>query len=146
MQFIAMIYADEGTWDAFSDEERESWYERYRALGREAEGAGVLAGGNELASTRDATTVRVRSDDTLVTDGPYAEVKEALGGFYVFDCESMDEALEWARRCPDPMPGEESVLEIRPVFEAEDFGKQYTPELRAQDERLRSKIESQRQS
>ena len=65
--------------------------------GREA---GVLAGGNELASTGDATTVRVRDDETLVTDGPYAEVKEALGGYYLFDCESMDEALDWAARIP----------------------------------------------
>ena len=113
VQFIALIYADEGTWEAFSDEERESWYERYRALGREAEEAGVLAGGNELASTRDATTVRVRSDDTLVTDGPYAEVKEALGGFYVFDCESMDEALEWAAKIPS---AEHGAIEVRPVY------------------------------
>ncbi|MND03150.1 hypothetical protein D3C83_228360 [compost metagenome] len=56
----------------------------------------------------------------------------------------MDEALEWARRCPDPMPGEESILEIRPVFEAEDFGKEFTPELRAQDDRLRSQMEGRR--
>ena len=113
MQFIALIYTDEGTWEAFSDEERESWYERYRVLGREAENAGVLAGGNELAPTRDATTVRVRSDDTLVTDGPYAEVKEALGGFYVFDCESMDEALEWAAKIPS---AEHGAIEVRPVY------------------------------
>ena len=113
MQFIALIYADEGTWEAFTDDERESWYERYRALGREAEEAGVLAGGHELGWTRDATTVRVRSDDTLVTDGPYAEVKEALGGFYVFDCESLDEAVEWAARIP---AAEHGAIEVRPVY------------------------------
>ena len=113
MQFIALIYADEGTWEAFSDDERESWYERYRALGREAEEAGVIAGGNELASTRDATTVRVRSDDTLVTDGPYAEVKEALGGFYVFECESMEEALQWGAKIPS---AEHGAIEVRPVY------------------------------
>jgi len=113
VQFIALIYADEGRWAAFSDEERESWYERYRTLGREAEAAGVLAGGSELASTRDATTVRVRSGETLVTDGPYAEVKEALGGFYILDCESMDEALAWAARIPG---AEHGAVEVRPVY------------------------------
>ena len=113
MQFIALIHSDEGSWEAFSDEEREAWYERYRALGRDAEQAGVLAGGHELASTRDATTVRVRSDDTLVTDGPYAEVKEALGGFYVFECESMDEALDWAAKIP---AAEHGAIEVRPVY------------------------------
>jgi hypothetical protein len=112
VQFMTLIYTDEEPWDAFSDEERESWYERYRALARDAEEAGVLAGGNELASTRDATTVRVRNDETLVTDGPYAEVKEALGGFFVFECESMDEALDWAARIP---AAEHGAIEVRPV-------------------------------
>ncbi len=112
MQYIALIYADEAPWEAFSDAERESWYERYGAFTREAEAAGVVAGGHELASTRDATTVRVRSGDTLVTDGPYAEVKEALGGFYVFECETMDEALEWAARIPG---AEHGAIEVRPV-------------------------------
>ncbi len=113
MQYMALIYADEEPWEGFSDEEREGWYERYRALSREAEEAGVLVGGNELASTRDATTVRVRNDETLVTDGPYAEVKEALGGFYVFECGSMDEALDWAARIPAAQHG---AVEVRPVY------------------------------
>ena len=113
MQFITLIYTDEGPWEAFSDAERASWYERYRALAREAEEAGVLAGGNELASTRDATTVRIRNDDTLVTDGPYTDVKEALGGFFVFDCESLDEALDWAARIP---AAEHGAIEVRPVY------------------------------
>ena len=112
MQFITLIYTDEGPWEAFSDAERQSWYERYRALARDAEAAGVLAGGHELASTRDATTVRVRDDDTLVTDGPYAEVKEALGGFFVFECDSMDDALDWAARIPG---AEHGAVEVRPV-------------------------------
>ena len=73
----------------------------------------MLAGGNELASTRDATTVRVRDDETLVTDGPYAEVKEALGGFFVFECDSMDEALDWAARIP---AAEHGAVEVRPVY------------------------------
>jgi hypothetical protein len=110
---MALIYADETHWEDFSDEVRAGWYERYRALSRDAEEAGVLAGGNELASTRDATTVRVRDDEALVTDGPYAEVKEALGGFYIFECGSLDEALDWAARIPG---AEHGAVEVRPVY------------------------------
>ena len=100
MQYMALIYADEEAWSDFSDEEREAAYEQYRAFGRDAEAAGVIVGGNELGPTRDATTVRVRHDETLVTDGPYAEVKEALGGFYILECESMDDGDRLGRSHP----------------------------------------------
>jgi hypothetical protein len=113
VQYMALIYADEETWEAYSDAEREEAYGRYAALTRDAQEAGVLAGGNELASTRDATTVRVRAEETLVTDGPYAEVKEALGGFYLFECGSLDEALDWAARIP---AAEYGAIEVRPVY------------------------------
>ena len=113
MQYMALIYSDEETWSGFSEEEREAAYDQYRVFGREAEEAGVLAGGNELGPTRDATTVRVRSDETLVTDGPYAEVKEALGGFYILECESMNDALDWAARIPGAHHG---AVEVRPVY------------------------------
>lgn len=113
MQYIALIHADEDVWSTFSDEQRDAAYEQYRAFGREAEEAGVLAGGNELASTRDATTVRVRNDELLVTDGPYAEVKEALGGFYLLECASLDDALGWAARIPAAAHG---AVEVRPVY------------------------------
>ena len=114
MQYVALIYAEEGPWEAFSDTERESWMARYRAFSREAEAAGVVAGGHELASTRDATTVRIRNEDTLVTDGPYAEVKEALGGFYVFDCASLDEAVDWAAKIPG---AEYGAIEVRAYWD-----------------------------
>ncbi len=113
MQYMALIYADEEIWSTFTDEEREAGYELYRAFGREAEKAGVLAGGNELGATRDATTVRVRDSETLVTDGPYAEVKEALGGYYVLECASLDEAVDWAARIPGAHHG---AVEVRPVY------------------------------
>ena len=112
MQYIALIYADEEVWSTFSEEQREAAYEQYRAFGRDAEAAGVLAGGNELGPTRDATTVRVRDDEALVTDGPYAEVKEALGGFFILDCPSFDDALDWAARIPAVHHG---AVEVRPV-------------------------------
>ena len=110
---MALIYGDEETWSGFSAEETEAAYDQYRAFGRDAEAAGVLAGGNELGLTRDATTVRVRDDETLVTDGPYAEVKEALGGFYLLECDSLDAALDWAARIPGAQHG---AVEVRPVY------------------------------
>ena len=113
MQYMALIYADETAWATFSDEEREAAYELYRAFGRDAEAAGVLAGGSELAPSANATTVRVRNDETLVTDGPYAEVKEALGGYYLLECASLDEALDWAARIPG---AEHGSVEVRPVY------------------------------
>ena len=112
MQYLALIYSDEEQWAASSSEERERIYDSYRALSHEAQEAGVMAGGNELGPTRDATTVRVRNGDTLVTDGPYAEVKEALGGYFLFECGSIDEALDWAARIP---AAEHGAVEVRPV-------------------------------
>ena len=112
MEYVALIYADESGWDALSTEEREGMYARYRALADEAQAAGVMVGGNELAAVSDATTVRVRGAETLVTDGPYAEVKEALGGYFLFECDSIDEALAWAARIP---AAEHGAVEVRPV-------------------------------
>jgi hypothetical protein len=113
VQYLALIYTDEDTWASFKEAEREQAYELYRAFAADAEAAGVLAGGSELGPTRDATTVRVRDDETLVTDGPYAEVKEALGGYFLLECKSMDEALDWAARIPG---AEHGAVEVRPVY------------------------------
>ena len=108
--------------------------------------AGVMLGGEGLHPSAKGKKVVVKDGARRIVDGPFTEAKELVAGFWLWQVRSMEEALEWARRCPAPMPGEESILEIRPVFEAEDFGKEYTPELRAQDERLRAQIESQRNS
>jgi hypothetical protein len=81
-----------------------------------------------------------------VIDGPFPETKELIAGFWIWKVKDLDEAVQGASRCPDPMPGEESVIEIRPVFEPEDFGKEFTPELRAQEDRLRAEIERQHKS
>jgi hypothetical protein len=113
VEYITLIYGDEEVWASSSEAETEAAYEQYRAFGRDAEAAGVLAGGNELGLTRNATTVRVRDNETLVTDGPYAEVKEALGGFYLLECGSLDEAVDWAARIPG---AEHGAVEVRPVY------------------------------
>jgi hypothetical protein len=78
-----------------------------------------------------------------VTDGPFAETRELIAGFWLWKVKSMEEAIEWVKRCPNPMPDTEAEIEIRPIFEAEEFGDEFTPELREQEERLRSEIEKQ---
>ena len=113
MKYLALIYGDASRWDAFSEAEKEAVYDTYRAFADEAREAGVLAAGAELGSTRDATTVRVRSTETLVTDGPYAEVKEGLGGYFVLECASDGEALDWAARIPG---AEHGAVEVRPIY------------------------------
>jgi hypothetical protein len=106
--------------------------------------AGIMLAGEGLHPSNKGKRVHFSAGKKTVTDGPFSETKELIAGFWLWQVKSMDEAVEWARRCPDPMPGEESDLEIRPVFEAEDFGAEYTPELREQEDRLRAEIERQR--
>jgi hypothetical protein len=103
--------------------------------------AGVMVAGEGLHPSRKGKRVRFAGGRRTVLDGPFAETKELVAGFWLWQVKSMDEAVEWVRRCPDPMPGEEAEIEIRPVFEAEDFGAEFTPELREQEERLRAEIE-----
>ena len=100
--------------------------------------AGVMLAGEGLHPSSKGKRVVFSGGKKTVVDGPFAETKELVAGFWLWQVKSMEEALEWARRCPDPM------LELRPVFEAEDFGQEFTPELRAQEDRLRAEIERQR--
>ena len=113
MQYMALIYTDEAAWDGVSDDERAAIYARYRSLAGDAQAAGVMQGGDELGPTRDATTVRFRDGQTLVVDGPYAEARETLGGYFLFECASIDEAVEWAARIPAV---EHGAVEVRPVY------------------------------
>jgi hypothetical protein len=108
--------------------------------------AGVMLAGDGLHPSVKGKRVRFAGGKKTVVDGPFAETKELIAGYWIWQVKSMEEAVEWVKRCPDPMPGEESEIEIRPAFEAEDFGEEYTPELRANDERLRVEIERQRSS
>jgi hypothetical protein len=108
--------------------------------------AGVMLAGEGLHPSSRGKRVKFGRGKKTVIDGPFAETKELIAGFWLWQVKSMEEAIEWVRRCPDPMPGEESEIEIRPVFEAEDFGKEFTPELRAQEERLRAEVERQQRS
>lgn len=108
--------------------------------------AGIMLAGEGLHPSRKGKRVRFAGGKKTVSDGPFAETKQLIAGYWIWQVKSIEEAVEWVRRCPDPMPGEEAEIEIRPVFEAEDFGKELTPELRAQEERLRAEVEPQRRS
>src|SRR5215510_163200 len=108
--------------------------------------AGIMLAADGLHPSSKGKRVRFSGEKRTVLDGPFAETKELIAGYWIWQVKSMEEAVEWLRRCPDPMPGEESEIEIRPVFEAEDFGAEFTPELRAQEGRLRTEIERKRGS
>lgn len=108
--------------------------------------AGVMLAGEGLHPSSKGKRVRFAAGKRTVLDGPFAETKELIAGYWLWQVRSMDEALEWVRRCPDPMPGEEAEIEIRPVFEADDFGEEYTPELREQEARQRAEIERQKKA
>ncbi|SEE58758.1 YciI family protein [Pseudomonas migulae] len=99
--------------------------------------AGILLAGEGLHPSSKGARVRFSGDKRTVIDGPFAETKELIAGYWLWQVKSREEAIEWVKRCPNPMPGTEAEIEIRQVFEAEDFGAEFTPELREQEERLR---------
>jgi hypothetical protein len=106
--------------------------------------AGVMLAGEGLQPSSKGARVRFSGGNRTVIDGPFAETKELVAGFWLWKCQSLQEAVEWVKRCPNPMPGEEAEIEIRQVFEAEDFGPEFTPELQAQEERLRAGVEQRK--
>jgi hypothetical protein len=105
--------------------------------------AGVMLAGEGLHPSVKGKRVLFSGKNRTVIDGPFAETKELVAGFWLWQVRSMEEAIEWVRRCPNPMQGD-SYIEIRPVFEAEDFGAEFAPEVRAQEERIRAAAEAQR--
>lgn len=103
--------------------------------------AGVMLAGEGLQPSSKGARIRFKGDKRTVIDGPFAETKELIGGFWLWQCKSLDEAIEWAKRCPNPNPdAPEAELEIRQVFEAPDFGENFTPELRERERRLAEQI------
>jgi hypothetical protein len=103
--------------------------------------AGVMLAGEGLHASSKGKRVRFSGSNRTVIDGPFAETKELIAGFWLWKVNSMEEALEWVKKCPNPSPGVEGELEIRQIFEADDFGAELTPELREKEERLRAQIE-----
>jgi hypothetical protein len=102
--------------------------------------AGVMLAGEGLHPSSKGVRVKFNGNKRAVVDGPFAETKELIAGFWLFQVKSLDEAIEWVKRSPNPFPEGESVIEIRQVFEADDFGEEFTPELRKQEEKLAKKM------
>jgi hypothetical protein len=115
------------------------------AFNEELVKAGVMLDGDGLKPSSEGARVRFSGSQRTVIDGPFVETKELIAGYWIWQVESLDEAIEWVKRCPNPMGGE-SEIEIRPFFEAEDFGKEFTPELREQEERLRAQLSAKQDS
>jgi hypothetical protein len=142
MRFMILVKADKTTEAGVLPDEK-----LLAAMGKfneELVKAGVMLAGEGLQPSSKGARVKFSGEKRTVIDGPFAETKELIAGFWLWQVKSKEEAIEWVKRCPNPMPGE-SVIEIRQVFEAEDFGPAFTPELREQEERLRAQLSSKQQ-
>jgi hypothetical protein len=136
MRFMVIVKADKNSEaGVLPDEKLLTDMGKYN---EELAKAGVLLAGEGLQPSSKGARVRFSGDKRIVIDGPFAETEELVAGFWLWQVKSKEEAIEWVKRCPNPMPGTESEIEIRQVFEADDFGEALTPELREQEERLRA--------
>jgi hypothetical protein len=138
MRFMVMVKATQDSEAGTMPRE-----EMLAAMGRYNEQlakAGVMLAGEGLHPSSKGARVRFDGASRSVVDGPFAETKELVAGFWIFQCKSLEECIEWVKRCPNPMPGA-SEIEIRQVFEDEDFGAEFTPELREQEARIRAQAE-----
>ncbi|AWM92032.1 dehydrogenase [Pseudomonas sp. 31-12] len=102
--------------------------------------AGILIECDGLQPSSKGARVRFSGEKRTVIDGPFAETKELIAGYWIWEVKSKEEAIEWVKRCPNPMPGTEAEIEIRPIYGAEDFGEEFTPQLREQEERIREQM------
>ena len=135
MRFMVLVKASKDSEAGVMPSERE--LAEMGKFNEELVKAGVMLAGEGLHASSKGARVRFSGDKRIVTDGPFAETKELVAGFWIWQCKSKEEAIQWVKRCPNPMPGTEAEIEIRQIFEAEDFGAEFTPELREQEERLR---------
>ncbi|CAN7683665.1 YciI family protein [Pseudoduganella sp. LjRoot289] len=115
MEYLVLIYADEKIYGSMSEQQLGEVMQAYGAYTKELGAAGVLRGGSELAPVHTATTVRVRGGNIACTDGPFAETKEQLGGYYLLDCANLDDAIKWAAKCPSATIGS---IEVRPLIKS----------------------------
>jgi hypothetical protein len=143
MRFMVIVKAtEESEAGVLPDEKLLAEMGRYN---EELVKAGVMLAGEGLHPSSKGARVRFSGDKRTVVDGPFAETKELIAGYWLIQVRSKEEAIEWVKRCPNPFPGTESEIEIRQVFEAEDFGAEFTPELREAEERLRAQLAEQQQ-
>ena len=141
MRFMVIVKADEKSERGTMPSER--LLTEMGKYNEELVKAGIMLAGEGLHPSVKGKRIVMGNGKRSVIDGPFAETKELVAGFWIWQVKSMEEAVEWARRCPDPMPGEESILELRQVFGMEDFGEAVTPEVKERDERLRKEVERQ---
>lgn len=140
MRVMVMVKADESSEAGVMPEEK--MLAEMGKFNEELVKAGIMLAGEGLHPSSKGKRIVFSGKNRTVKDGPFAETKELVAGFWLWQVKNMDEAVEWVKRCPNPMPGE-SEIEIRPVFEASDFGAEFTPELRAKEDELRATIEAQ---
>ena len=143
MRFMVMVKANKDSEAGVMPSEKE--LTDMGKFNEELVNAGIMLAGEGLQPSSKGARVRFSGTRRTVTDGPFAETKELIAGFWLWQVKSKEEAIEWVKRCPNPMPGE-SEIEIRQVYEAEDFGAEFTPELRGQEERLRKQVEERSKS
>src|SRR3954453_5711202 len=141
MRFMVIVKANEDSEQGIMPTEQQ--LAEMGAFNEELVKAGVLLAGEGLHPSSKGARVRFEGDQRTVIDGPFTETKELVAGFWLLECKSPEEALEWIKRCPNPMEGT-SEIELRQIFEAEDFGDALTPELREAEERLRAQAEANR--
>ena len=139
MRFMILVKADKNSEAGVLPDEK--LLTEMAKFNEELVKAGVMLAGEGLQPSSKGARVKFSGDKRTVIDGPFAETKELIAGFWLWQVKSKEEAIEWVKRCPNPMPGTESEIEIRQVFEAEDFGAEFTPELRKQEERVRAQAE-----
>jgi hypothetical protein len=116
MKYLLTIYGDEKVFESMPPDEAAQWLEKYSAFAEEATRAGVLLGGEGLQPTSTATTVRVREGERVLSDGPFVETKETLGGYFLIECDNLDQAIDWAEKVPGSWHG---AVEVRPVMDYE---------------------------
>ena len=138
MRFMVIVKADKNSEAGVMPDER--LLTEMGKYNEELVKAGVLLAGEGLHPSSKGARVRISGNQRTVIDGPFAETKELVAGFWLIQVKSKEEAIEWVKRVPNPMPGTESELEIRQVFEADDFGEAFTPELREQEDRIRATV------
>ena len=142
MRFMVIVKADANSEAGVLPDER--LLTEMGKFNEELVNAGIMLAGEGLHPSSRGARVKFSGSKRIVTDGPFAETKELIAGFWIWQVKSLEEAIEWVKRVPNPMPGTESEIEIRQVFEADDFGEAMTPELREQDARLRAQETSLR--
>jgi hypothetical protein len=142
MRFMVIVKATKNSEAGVMPDER--LLSEMGAYNEELAKAGIMLAGEGLQPSSKGARVRFSGKQRSVIDGPFAETKELIAGYWLWQCKSLAEAIEWVKRCPNPMPNEESEIEIRQIFEAEDFGAEFTPELREQEDRIRAEIEKKK--